>query len=892
VLFFGRQGIGKWCYGTGTNDKSLEGTEAEPGDLYCYDPTEPGKGGHGYPYVYYVWAYDALDLAAVKSGERQPWEVTPYAVWNLDLPFERGGARILGATYDSASGRIFVSQANADGDNPLIHVFSIGPGTTPTTLPTVSVLSPANGATFAPLAPITMSATGRNANGAPSSVSFYANGALMGTGVSPYRFDWRNAPDGSYTVTAVATDNLGNSTTSSPVGINVKAPSAGMNVALAANGATAVASSAYNSSYGPGGAINGDRKGAMWGANGGWTDSTPNTFPDWLEVDFSGPKTIDEIDVFSVQDNYQTPIDPTESLTFTLYGLTDFQVQYWDGSQWLPVPGGTVSGNTLVWRRFNFDRLTTSRIRVRVTGALDTWSRVAEVEAHQAALNVAPTVSVTAPAVNSTFTVPATIAVTANAADSDGTVASVAFYANAALIGTVSSSPYGWNWSGAAAGTYQITAVATDKEGLASTSSPVTVVVRQAVPPTVALTAPANNATFAAPGPIILTANAADTDGTVSSVAFFANATLLGTATSSPYRFDWSGAAAGTYQVVAVATDSAGLTATSSAANMTVTAPAVRVNVAAAANGATAVASSTYDGSYSARGAINGERNGFPWGADAGWTDHTPNTFPDWLEVDFSGAKTIDEIDVFSVQDNYQAPTVPTASMTAGLYGLTNFQLQYWDGSRWIAVPGGTVTGNNLVWRQVKFTALTTSRIRVWITSARDTWSRVTEIEAFQAPTARVNVAAATSGATAVASSTHSAGYAASGAINGDRKGVQWGVDGGWADSTPNAFPDWLEIDFSGAKTIAEIDVFSVQDNYQAPIMPTAGQTSSAYGLTDFQLQYWDGSRWLPVPGGTVSGNTLVWRQVKFSALTTSRIRVWITSARDTWSRVTEVEAY
>jgi hypothetical protein len=41
-----------------------------------------------------------------------------------------------------------------------------------------------------------------------------------------------------------------------------------------------------------------------------------------------------------------------------------------------------------------------------------------------------------------------------------------------------------------------------------------------------------------------------------------------------------------------------------------------------------------------------------------------------------------------------------------------------------------------------------------------------------------------------------------------------------------------------------------------------------------------------------VSGNTLVWRQVKFSALTTSRIRVWITAALDSWSRVTEVEAY
>lgn len=116
VLFFGRQGLGTFCYGTG-------GAGGE-----CNDPTDRSKGTHAYPYAHYVWAYDALDLVAVKNGEKQPWDVKPYAIWSLDLPnvHTSGAAILAGAAYDPATGRIFVSQAFGDGDRPLIHVFTTG----------------------------------------------------------------------------------------------------------------------------------------------------------------------------------------------------------------------------------------------------------------------------------------------------------------------------------------------------------------------------------------------------------------------------------------------------------------------------------------------------------------------------------------------------------------------------------------------------------------------------------------------------------------------------------------------------------------------------------------------------------------------------------------------
>ena len=88
VLFFGRHGLGKFCYGPGTTDQQLVGRPTDGGvDTWCHDPTSANKGTHAYPYHYYVWAYDANDLAAVKAGQKQPWEVKPYAVWPFSLPF-------------------------------------------------------------------------------------------------------------------------------------------------------------------------------------------------------------------------------------------------------------------------------------------------------------------------------------------------------------------------------------------------------------------------------------------------------------------------------------------------------------------------------------------------------------------------------------------------------------------------------------------------------------------------------------------------------------------------------------------------------------------------------------------------------------------------------------
>jgi hypothetical protein len=186
--------------------------------------------------------------------------------------------------------------------------------------------------------------------------------------------------------------------------------------------------------------------------------------------------------------------------------------------------------------------------------------------------NAPPTVSLTSPAAGSTFTAPATITLGASASD-DGSVTSVRFLAGATVLGTATSAPYQLTWANVPAGSYSLTAVATDDQGATTTSSAVSITVNAApppnAPPTVSLTSPAAGATFTAPATISVAA-AANDDGAIAKVQFFAGTTLLGTVTTAPYQFTWSNVAAGSYSVTAVATDNAGATTTSSAVSVTV----------------------------------------------------------------------------------------------------------------------------------------------------------------------------------------------------------------------------------------------------------------------------------------------------------------------------------
>lgn len=206
-------------------------------------------------------------------------------------------------------------------------------------------------------------------------------------------------------------------------------------------------------------------------------------------------------------------------------------------------------------------------------------------------IDAPPTVSLTAPASNAAYSAPAAVTLTATAADSDGTVTKVDYYQNGQLIGTSTNAPYSLTWADAPAGSYTITAIATDNVGASTTSAPVAVNVYN--PPSVALTSPLSNALQNAPASFILNANAsADSGRSLTQVEFYQGVTLIGSATSAPYAYIWNNVPAGSYSLTARATDDLGAITTSAPVTVTANAPP-SVGITAPANNAAYTAPAT-----------------------------------------------------------------------------------------------------------------------------------------------------------------------------------------------------------------------------------------------------------------------------------------------------------
>jgi hypothetical protein len=89
-------------------------------------------------------------------------------------------------------------------------------------------------------------------------------------------------------------------------------------------------------------------------------------------------------------------------------------------------------------------------------------------------------------------------------------------------------------------------------------------------PPTVSITSPASGATFNYGETVIIEANASDSDGGISKVAFYKGSTKLGEDTTSPYSYDWSGALPDYYVLTAKAYDNNNASKVSSPVNISV----------------------------------------------------------------------------------------------------------------------------------------------------------------------------------------------------------------------------------------------------------------------------------------------------------------------------------
>ena len=101
--------------------------------------------------------------------------------------------------------------------------------------------------------------------------------------------------------------------------------------------------------------------------------------------------------------------------------------------------------------------------------------------------NAAPTVSITSPANNTVSNAPANIIINASASDTDGTISKVEFFQGTTLLNTDTAAPFSFAWNNVPAGTYSLTAKATDNNNAVTTSSPINVQVNPGCTPPVGL---------------------------------------------------------------------------------------------------------------------------------------------------------------------------------------------------------------------------------------------------------------------------------------------------------------------------------------------------------------------------------------------------------------------
>ena len=110
--------------------------------------------------------------------------------------------------------------------------------------PTVNITSPLEGASFTTGTIVGITATASDPDGSVASVEFFVDGNTIGIDNSaPFNANY-TIISGSHTITAVATDNLGSSNTSSPITINVSInPPPIINITSPSNGSLFIAPS-------------------------------------------------------------------------------------------------------------------------------------------------------------------------------------------------------------------------------------------------------------------------------------------------------------------------------------------------------------------------------------------------------------------------------------------------------------------------------------------------------------------------------------------------------------------------------------------------------------------------------------------------------------------------
>jgi hypothetical protein len=536
------------------------------------------------------------------------------------VEFYRGGAALVGVATSApyrfvwtnvATGNYSLTAKAYDNRNGTAVSAPITITVTANQVPAVALSAPAAGGFFETGSVVSVEATASDPDGSIARVEFFDGATPIGVAVTaPYRVSWTATNAGVHTLGARATDDRGASSalvsaeilvgdrpivvvTSPQACASVDGP---VDVVVAADARSATGEIASVAFF-DGGSQVAVSNAPPWRATlqaaavGAHTITAVATDRHGLTaVSRPAPFTVrganqpPTVSITSPSDGARFPSGASIALAAVANDVdgTIARVEYRLGSA-----GGTLIGQaTSPPYATTWSNVAAGSYAVVAVARDDRGATTASTALHVTIdPNLPPAIALTAPVAGASFIAPAAIDVSASASDPDGTVAKVDFYAGATLVATATAPPYSGRWNGVAAGTYSLTAKATDNLGAVAVSNAVTVTVASNAAPTVALTAPAPGAQYFAPTALSLAASAADADGSIARVEFRANGVIVGTVTAAPYRFAWDNVPAGAYALTATAVDDRGASTTSAAVSVTVGAPSI--GIAASLDGAT-----------------------------------------------------------------------------------------------------------------------------------------------------------------------------------------------------------------------------------------------------------------------------------------------------------------
>jgi len=209
---------------------------------------------------------------------------------------------------------------------------------------------------------------------------------------------------------------------------------------------------------------------------------------------------------------------------------------------------------------FSYSRPATNPLQTLSGGQVSTMTSRPVTNNCTPPVNQPPVVTISSPGKSSTFSAPATIVIDASASDPNGTIVKVEFFNGSTKLGEITTLPYSFTWKNVPAGSYLITAAATDNLNTRTISDAVTVTVTNIISsvnelPVVSINHPENNCSITVPQTVIFDANASDPDGTISRVEFFIGDEKIGEISIPPYSLSYEIIKAGNYLITAVAID-------------------------------------------------------------------------------------------------------------------------------------------------------------------------------------------------------------------------------------------------------------------------------------------------------------------------------------------------